>query len=72
LKIEEANVDTQSPAETVLSVMPQAKEIRLSEIVAFSEFSLDTVLRILVAEERAGTVRRVQANEEREAFWLRI
>ena len=65
-------MDKQSPAEKVLSVMPQGKAIRLSEITALSEFSEDSVLRILVAEEWAGTVQRVQPDEETEAFWMRI
>ena len=60
------------PAEKILSVMPQGKAIRLSDITALSGFSQDSVLRILVAEERAGTVRRVQSDEETEAFWMRI
>jgi hypothetical protein len=59
-------------AEKVLSVMPHGKAIRLSEIIALSGFSGDSVLRILVAEEWAGTVQRVQSNEETEAFWMRI
>jgi len=67
----EANVDKQT-AEKILSVMPQGKAIRLSEITALSGFSQDSVLRILVAEEWAGTVRRVQSDEETEAFWMRI
>jgi predicted transcriptional regulator len=65
-------MDKQSPAEKVLSVMPQSKAIRLSEITALSGFSEDRVLRILVAEEWAGTVQRVQADERTEAFWMRI
>ena len=70
--IEEPNVDKQSPVEKVLSVMPQGKAIRLSEITALSGFSHDSVLRILVAEEWAGTVQRVKRDEETEAFWMRI
>ena len=70
--IEEPNVDKQSPAGKVLSVMPQGKAIRLSEITALSGFSQDSVLRILVAEEWAGRVKRVQPDEETEAFWMRI
>jgi len=65
-------MDKQSPAEKVLSVMPQGKAIRLSEITALSGFSEDSVLRILVAEEWAGRVKRVQSDEETEAFWMRI
>jgi hypothetical protein len=70
--IEEPNVDKQSAAEKVLSVMPQGKAIRLSEITALSGFSQDSVLRILVADEWAGRVKRVQPDEETEAFWMRI
>jgi hypothetical protein len=62
----------QSPAAMVLSVMPQGKAIRLSEITALSGFSQNSVLRILVAEEWAGRVQRVQSDEETEAFWMRI
>ena len=62
----------QSPAEMVLSVMPQGKAIRLSEITALSGFSQNSVMRILVAEEWAGRVQRVQSDEETEAFWMRI
>jgi hypothetical protein len=69
--IEEPNVDKQSPAEKVLSVMPQGKAIRLSEITALSEFSQDSVLRVLVAEEWTGTVKRVPPNDEKEALWMR-
>ena len=65
-------MDKQSPAEKVLSVMPQGKAIRLSEITALSGFSEDSVLRILVAEEWAGRLKRVQDDEETEAFWMRI
>jgi hypothetical protein len=65
-------MDKQSPAEKVLSVMPHGKAKRLSEITALSGFSQNSVLRILVAEERAGTVQRVQSDEETEAFWMRI
>jgi len=67
----EANVDKQT-AEKILSVMPQGKAIRLSEITALSGFSQDSVLRILVAEEWAGTVQRVPPDEETEPFWMRI
>jgi hypothetical protein len=59
-------------AEKVLSVMPQGKAIRLSEITALSGLSQDSALRILVAEEWAGTVQRVRGDEETEAFWMRI
>jgi hypothetical protein len=52
--------------------MPQGTAIRLSEITALSGFSQNGVLRILVAEESAGTVLRVQPDEEKEAFWMRI
>ena len=65
-------MDKQSPAGKVLSVMPQGKAIRFSEITALSGFSQNSVLRILVAEEWAGTVKRVQPDEETEAFWMRI
>ena len=65
-------MDKQGPAEKVLSVMPQGTAIRLSEITALSGFSQNGVLRILVAEESAGTVLRVQPDEEKEAFWMRI
>lgn len=65
-------MDKQSPAENVLSVMPQGKAIRLSEITALSGFSEDSVLRILVAEEWAGRLKRVRDDEETEAFWMRI
>jgi hypothetical protein len=65
-------MDKQNPAEKVLSVMPQGRPKPLSEISALSGFSQDSLLRILVAEERAGTVQRVQSDEETEAFWMRI
>ena len=58
--------------EKILSVMPQGKAIRLSEVTALSGFSQDSVLRILVAEEWAGTVQRVLPDEETEPFWMRI
>ena len=58
--------------EKILSVMPQGKAIRLSEVTALSGFSQDSVLRILVAEEWAGTVQRVPLDEETEPFWMRI
>ena len=58
--------------EKVLSVMPSGKTMRLSEIIALSGFSQDSVLRMLVTEEWAGTVQRVQSNEKKDAFWRRI
>jgi hypothetical protein len=66
-----AKVDKES-RKKVLSVMPSGKTMRLSEITALSGFSQDNVLRILVAEEWAGTVQRVKSDEETEAFWMRI
>jgi len=69
--IKGANLDRQT-AEKALSVMPQGKAIRLSEITALSGLSQNSVVRILVAEEWAGKVRRVHADEETEAFWMRI
>jgi hypothetical protein len=49
----------QSPAEKVLSVMPQGRAMELLNICALSGFSQDFTLKILQSQEAMGKVRRI-------------
>jgi len=62
----------QSPAEKVLSVMPQGRAMELLNICALSGFSQDFTLKILQSQEAMGKVRRIQPDEKTEPFWMRI
>jgi len=61
-----------SPAEKVLSVMPQGKAMEILNICGLSGFSQDFTLKILQSQEAMGKVKRIQPDEATEPFWMRI
>jgi hypothetical protein len=66
-------MDKQSGQEKVLSVMPQGKPQRLSEIASLAEISEDYALTILQALETAGKVIPFNPDEELPGtFWTRV
>ena len=66
-------LDNRSLQEKVLSVMPQGKPKRLSEIASLAGISDDYALKILQALEASGRVMPFNPDEELPGtFWRRV